>query len=270
MNNAIKTVVYLTLLTVFLLIIGEIIGGRNGLIIAFVFAGILNFAMYYYSDKIVLSLHGARESHDKKLNELVWKVSGKAGIPKPRVYIINQDTMNAFATGRNPKHAAIAFTPMILKELNEEELKAVIGHELTHVKNRDTLISTLAATIAGAITMLTRIAMYSGRNDRDSSTGEVIAWIIMLILAPILAVIIRMAISRSREYDADIGGAKLSSPDAMISALETISQSPKLRSGLEGASHMYITNPFNAGNITELFSTHPPLHKRVQNIRNAT
>jgi heat shock protein HtpX len=270
MNNTMKTVLYLTGLTLFLLLIGEIVGGTQGLIIAFLIAAALNFAMYYYSDKIVLAMHGAKESKNAKINALVAEVARKAGIPKPRVYIINQRTLNAFATGRNPKHAAVALTPMIINALSEKELKAVIGHELTHIKNKDTLISTLSATIAGAITMLTRIAWWTGAGmsrDRDNSAGEMLAWIVMLILAPIIAVLIKLAISRSREYEADKGGAKLSSPDAMISALETIQEGPKLRTGIQGASHMYITNPFTASSITELFSTHPPLHKRVQNIR---
>jgi heat shock protein HtpX len=191
-------------------------------------------------------------------------------MPKPRVYIVNQRTLNAFATGRNPKNAAVALTPMIINALSKEELRAVIGHELTHIKNRDTLISTLSATIAGAITMLTRLAWWTGAGmsrDRDNSAGELFAWIVMLILAPIIAVLIKLAISRSREYEADRGGARLSSKESMISALERISEGPKLRTGIQGASHMYITNPFTASSITELFSTHPPLHKRVQSIR---
>ncbi|MBR9678780.1 MAG: M48 family metalloprotease [Nanoarchaeota archaeon] len=267
MNNTVKTTLYLTGLTILLLLIGELLGGMQGLIIAFIFAGILNFGMYYYSDKIILKMHGAKQNHNTKINNMVSEIAKKAGIPKPKVYIIHQNTLNAFATGRNPKHAAIALTPLIINTLNDDELKAVIGHELTHIKNYDTLISTLSATIAGTITLLTRIAFYTGTGrNNNNSTSKTIAWIIMLIFTPIIAIIIRLAISRSREFSADEGGAKLSTPKSMISALETISQGPRLRKGMEGASHMYITNPFAANNITELFSTHPSLHKRVQNI----
>ncbi len=269
MGNMLRTTLYLASLTGLMLVVGEIFGGTGGLIMAFIFAALMNFGMYYYSDKIVLKMHNAKECHIQEINELVYEVAKKAGIPKPKVYIINQPTMNAFATGRDPKHAAVALTQMIVENLNKNQLRAVIGHELTHVKNRDTLISTLSATVAGAITMLTQIFFFTGPsgNENNNNSGiQMIAWLATLILAPIVAAMINLAVSRSREYAADEGGAKLTSKQDMVSALETISSGPKLKKGLEGAAHMYITNPFASGMMSELFSTHPPLYKRVQNI----
>lgn len=274
MNNIFKTTLYLGLLTGLILTAGQLLGGANGLMIAFAIAMLTNFVSYYFSDKIVLSLYRAKEvseNEEPKLHRIVEELSKKANIPKPRVYFLNMNVMNAFATGRSPKHSAIAVTRMLLDSLNEDEIKAVLGHELSHVKNRDTLISTVSATLAGTITMLTRLAWYSGMfvsKDRDNSAGEAISMMLLLILTPILALIIRLAISRTREFSADNGGAQLSTPKAMISALEKLEFGPKLRGkGTSATAHLFITNPFKDNDLTNLFSTHPSIVKRVERIR---
>ncbi len=275
MHNLLKTTLYLAVLTGLMLFAGQLIGGTNGLIIAFIFAGLMNFISYFFSDKIVLALYHAKEvsaQQEPELHEIVSELSRKAKIPKPKVYILPAMIMNAFATGRNPKNAAIAVTPLIMQKLSKDELRAVLGHELTHVKNRDTLISTMAATIAGAVSMIANMAWYSGflfgARDDDNSIGNALSFMILIILTPIIALLIRLAISRVREYSADMGAAKLVSPKAMISALEALEFGPKIRShGSQSTAHLFIVNPFSGQAFAEAFSTHPPIIKRIERLR---
>jgi len=280
--NTLKTGFFLTLLTILLVLIGGALGGRGGAIFAFVIAVVMNFGTYWFSDKIVLAMYRAQEvTYDQapELYTIVKRLSERANLPMPKVYIIPQDSPNAFATGRSPKHAAVAATRGILNILSEEELEAVLGHELTHVKNRDTLISTIAASIAGAITMLASMARwglmfggFSGRGRRDDNGILGIVGILLIsILAPLAALLVQMAISRSREYLADKGGAELSNhPLSLASALQKL-QAYTRRVPMPGdnhaTAHMFIINPFKAGFITSLFATHPPTEKRIEKLR---
>lgn len=257
--------------------IGGIIGGESGMMIAFFFALVTNFVSYWFSDKIVLMLYKAREiSEDQQpqLFNIVRKLSGKAGIPMPRVYIMDNPTPNAFATGRNPANAAVACTTGILEILNEEELSGVIAHELAHVKHRDILISTIAATLVGTITMVARMAgwaaMFGGNRDRDDDGDGGLSALFLIILAPVAATLIQLAISRSREYAADEGGAAIcGSPLGLASALN------KLQYGNERipmnanptSAHMFIVSPLNGRSFTKLFSTHPPIEERIKRLQ---
>ena len=242
------------------------------MIYAFGFAVLLNFFSYWFSDKIVLSMYGAKEikrEDNKLLYAAVSNLAVKAGLPMPKVYIINDSMANAFATGRNPEHAAVAVTSGILEILDAAQLEAVLGHEMTHIKNRDILICTLAATFAGAITMTARMAFWFGGSRNDNRGGG--GGIIMLIVAPIAAFLIQMAVSRSREYAADNGSAELTGrPQALISALETLTASVKKRpAGDEvqpATAHMFIVNPFSGDFFASIFSTHPTLKQRKENL----
>jgi len=271
MNGTIKTTLYLALLTGLLLSIGNFISGTSGLITAFILAALMNFGMYFFSDKIALAMHRAREvSEDEapNLHAIVKKLSEKAKIPKPKVYFINMPVMNAFATGRSPKHAAVAVTPLLLQNLTNEEVEAVLGHELTHIKNRDTLISAISATIAGAITMISRMFWYTGFGRRDDEQGDALSFIVMIFIVPIIALLVRLAISRVREFAADKGGAELSSREAMISALQALHFGPKIRvDAAPATSHMFIVNPFKGSSLFELLSTHPPIEKRIERLQ---
>ncbi len=272
MNN-IKTMVLLVALTLILVWAGGAIGGKQGMTIALIFALTMNFVTYWFSDKIVLKMYGAKEvteSQSPELYSIVRRLAQKAEIPMPRVYIIEEDQPNAFATGRNPKHAAVAVTTGIMRILTREELEGVIGHELAHVKHRDILISTIAATIAGAISYLAQMAqwamIFGGHRGDDEEGGNPIAAFVMMIVGPIAAMIVQMAISRSREYAADEGGAKIAgNPKYLSGALKKLHMaSQKIPMEANPAtSHMFIVNPLSGGGLLKLFSTHPPIEERI-------
>ena len=273
-----RTGLLMGVLTGLLMGIGYLFGGPRIAFFMFLFAMFFNFITYWYSDRIVLSWYNARvvdEYEAPELYAVVRKLAERAGLPTPRVAIIPTDTPNAFATGRDPKHAVVAVTRGILRILNRDELEGVIGHELTHVKNRDILISTVAAAMAGAIIQLAYwarwIAIFGGFNrDRDEG-GEVIAAIVVAVLAPLAAMLIQAAISRSREFLADEGGARISGkPHALASALMKIEEAVRykpMREGNPATAHMFIVNPFRGISLASLFSTHPPTEKRIERLR---
>jgi heat shock protein HtpX len=271
MNN-IKTLFLLVTLTLILVWAGGAMGGKQGMTMALIFALLMNFFAYWFSDKIVLRMYRARqvsESDAPELYGVVRRLVQKAGMPMPRVYIINEDQPNAFATGRNPEHAAVAVTTGIMRILSHEELQGVIAHELSHVRHRDILISTIAATIAGAISFLAQMAqwamIFGGRGDDDEG-GNPIAALAMMIVGPIAALIVQMAISRSREYSADEGGARLAgNPRYLAGALRKLhAASQKIPMHANPAtSHMFIVNPLSGGGLLKLFSTHPPIEERI-------
>jgi heat shock protein HtpX len=276
MGNKIRTTVLLTLMTVFFMFIGQLLGGRQGLIIAFLFAAAMNLFSYWYSDKIVLRMYKAREATPGQAPELygiVQDLAGKAGLPTPKVYIIPQESPNAFATGRNPENAVVAVTEGLLKIMNRDELAGVLGHELAHVKNRDILIGSIAATMAGAIMMLASIARWSaifgGGGDDNEGLGG-FGLIVMSILAPIAAILIQSAISRSREYMADASGARFAqNNEGLARALEKLGAYSAKRPMNANAStaHMFIVNPLSGQKMMSLFSTHPPLNDRIAKLR---
>jgi heat shock protein HtpX len=279
MTNVLRTTVLLAALTALFLVIGGAIGGNQGLFIAFVFALLMNFASYWFSDKIVLSMYGAREvslNEAPDLYRLVQRLAQRAGIPMPRVYIIPSDAPNAFATGRNPQHGAVAVTEGILRMLDTDELAGVLAHELGHIRNRDTLIMTVAATLAGAITMLAHMAQWGAifgfgrRDEEDSGGGGMLSLLFMAILAPIAATLIQLAISRSREYFADSTGAAVAgSPSGLARALEKLHYaSQRLPMDANPATaHLFIVNPLTGGSLLNLFSTHPPIEERIRRLR---
>ena len=274
MNNFLKTTFLLGALTGILLMFGQLMGGRGGMIIAFGFAVAINFGSYWFSDRIVLAMFKAKpvnESDDPELYGIVRNLATRAGLPMPRVFRIPQATPNAVATGRNPENAVVAVTDGIRQLLTAEELAGVIGHELAHIGHRDILISSIAATLAGAIMMLAHMArwalIFGGGRDRDSNPLGALA---MAILAPFAAIIIQMAVSRSREYQADATGAKIAgNPQSLASALEKLSMAsrkiPMVAS--PATSHMFIVKPFSGKTLLNLFSTHPPVEKRVERLR---
>lgn len=268
--NQVKTVVLLTALAALLVFIGGIIGGKSGATIALIIALAMNFGSYWFSDKIVLRMYHAQEVTEAEapdLYHLVQRLATQAGLPMPKVYIIPDDSPNAFATGRNPSHAAVACTEGILRLLTWEELAGVLAHELGHVKNRDILIQTIAATIGAAITYLAQFGMFfGGRSDEDRGGGSIVGMILMMILAPLAAALIQMAVSRSREYGADDIGAHICGhPLWLAGALD------KLRRGVQAVpmdanqatAHMFIVNPLFGGGLSNLFSTHPPIEERI-------
>lgn len=270
--NQLKTMMLLVMLTLILVWAGAAFGGRQGMTTALVLALGMNFFAYWFSDKIVLRMYGAKEATESEAPELFRIVRGlsqKAGIPMPKVYVMEQDQPNAFATGRNPEHAAVAVTSGIMRLLSHEELTGVIGHELSHIIHRDILISTIAATIAGAISYLAQMAqwaaLFGGRSD-DEEGGSPVAAIVMMIVGPIAALLIQMAISRSREYLADDGGARLAgSPRFLANALRKLDMASKSipMDANPATSHMFIVNPLSGGGIIRLFSTHPPIQERI-------
>jgi heat shock protein HtpX len=272
MNN-IKTLVLLVTLTLILVWAGAAMGGKQGMTIAFIFALGMNFFAYWFSDKIVLKMYKAKEVTEAEapdIYSIVRMLSQKAEIPMPKVYIIDQEQPNAFATGRNPKHAAVAVTTGIMRILSREELQGVIGHELAHVKHRDILVSTIAATIAGAISFLAQMAqwamIFGGHRGDDDEGGSPVAAFVMMIVGPIAAMIIQMAISRSREYGADKGGAEIAgNPRYLAGALRKLHMaSQKIHMDANpSTAHMFIVNPLSGGGILKLFSTHPPIEERI-------
>ena len=278
--NTIKTGLLLGALTGLLMLIGGFFGGQQGVVIAFIFAMVLNFGSYWFSDKIVLSMYHAQpvsESEAPELYALVKTLALKASLPMPRVYIIPGDTPNAFATGRDEHHAVVAVTEGILRILTREELEGVISHELTHIKQRDILIGSIAATLAGAIVMLANMAqwtaMFGGasRDDEEGGGGGgIVGLIVMAIIAPIAATIIQMAISRSREYLADAGGAKISGkPYALANALGKLSRASQAipMQANPSSAHMFIVNPLTGRSLMNLFSTHPPVEERIARLK---
>lgn len=279
MTNVLRTTVLLAALTALFLVIGGAIGGNQGLFIAFVFALLMNFASYWFSDKIVLSMYGAREvslNEAPDLYRLVQRLAQRAGIPMPRVYIIPSEAPNAFATGRNPQHGAVAVTEGILRMLDTDELAGVLAHEMGHIRNRDTLIMTVAATLAGAITMLAHMAQWGAifgfgrRDEEDSGGGGMLSLLFMAILAPIAATLIQLAISRSREYFADSTGAAIAgAPSGLARALEKLHYaSQRLPMDANPATaHLFIVNPLTGGSLMNLFSTHPPIEERIRRLR---
>jgi heat shock protein HtpX len=272
MGNTVKTAALLAALSALLLAIGEGFGGANGLLIAFAIAVVMNFGSYWFSDKVVLRMYRAREvGPDHRLHQIVARLARNAGLPMPRVYVIPQASPNAFATGRNPAHAAVAATEGILRLLDDTELEGVLGHELAHVRHRDILTSSIAATIAATIIMLARFAEFAaifggfgGRQERNGSNP--FALLAMIIVAPLAAALIQAAISRSREFDADRGGAAIAgSPYGLVSALRKIEAASK-RVPLDAnpaTAHMFIMKPFSGRGMMALFSTHPPTEQRV-------
>jgi heat shock protein HtpX len=269
MSNTIKTAFLLGVLSAFFLFIGEALGGAQGMVLGFLFAVVTNFASYWFSDKIVLRMYRATEvGPGHRLYETVGRLAKRAGLPQPRCYVIPDDSPNAFATGRNPEHAAVAATEGILQILNDDELSGVLAHELAHVKHRDILISSVAATLAAAIMMISRFAMFfGGSRDDDRQGANPIALIATMILAPVAAMLIQSAISRSREYDADAGGAAIAgSPYGLVSALKKIEAGSKVipLDANPATAHMFIIKPFSAQGLMGLFSTHPPTESRIQ------
>ena len=276
MDNTFKTAFLMTALTLLLMFLGRAFGGQNGMIFALVLAAIMNFVAYFFSDKIALATYRAQPVSREELPrvyQVVERLTQKIGIPMPKIYVIPTDSPNAFATGRNPQHASVAVTQGILNLLNDEELEGVLGHELGHVRNRDILISSIAATVAGAITMLAsmgRWAMIFGgmeRDDRDRGGG--LAALFMLIVAPIAATLIQLAISRSREYEADHTGAQFTgNPYALASALQKLDaysrRLPMVAS--PSTAHLFIVQPLLGMNFGNLFSTHPPISKRIERL----
>jgi len=276
MENRVKTVLLLTGLTVFFIFMGKFLGGRQGMYLAFILALGMNFFSYWFSDKIVLRMYRAQEVSPEEapqIHQMVEELAHEAGIPKPRVYIIPDESPNAFATGRNPQHAAVAATQGIIRLLSPVELKGVLGHELGHVLNRDILISTIAATLAGAIMILASMARWGailgmGRDDEEG--GGILEVLVMSIIAPIAAMLIQMAISRSREYLADETGARLThNPESLARALEKLSLGTQRipMDASPATAHMFIVNPLTGRSLMNLFSTHPPIEERVERLR---
>jgi len=279
--NTVKTALLLGVLTGLLMLIGGFLGGRHGVMIAFIIAMVMNFGSYWFSDKLVLGMYHAQEVSENQAPELyrmVRELAMRANLPMPRVYIIPGETPNAFATGRDEHHAVVAVTEGLLRILNRDELEGVISHELTHIKNKDMLIGSIAATLAGAIVMLANMAqwaaMFGGVGGRDNNEGEggggIVGMILMAILAPIAATIIQMAISRSREYLADDGGARISGkPYGLAGALEKLSRASEIvpMDANPSTAHMFIVNPLTGRSLMNLFSTHPPIEERIARLR---
>jgi heat shock protein HtpX len=273
-----KTGLLMALLTVLLILVGSVIGGQNGIVIAFIFAVIMNFGSYWFSDKIVLAMYRAQEvnpSEAPELYRIVERLAQKANLPMPRVYIVPVDAPNAFATGRNPKHAVVAVTTGMMNTLPMNEIESVLGHELAHVKNRDTLLSTVAATMAGVITMLASMARWGAilggfRGNDDDEGGGMLGFLFLAILAPIAAMLLQLAISRSREYKADrdgsiISGKPLDLADA-LKKMDAIAHRQPLAVGSPSVSNMFIVNPFKRGGLSAILSTHPPIQKRIERL----
>jgi heat shock protein HtpX len=278
MSNMLKTTLFLALLTGLFMAVGGLLGGRGGMMTAFVLALVMNFVSYWFSDKIVLKMYGAQplgESEAPVVHRIVRSLATRAGIPMPKLYLLPSEAPNAFATGRNPQHAAVAVTHGILRIMDETELEGVLAHELSHVLNRDILISTIAATIAGAISMVANMAQWGlmfggGRHDDEGRGTNPIALILTVILAPLAAMIIQMAVSRSREYQADASGAKLTrNPLGLASALGKLEQGSRMvpMNANPSTAHLFIVNPLSGRSLMSLFATHPPVQERIARLR---
>ena len=278
MSNAFKTTLLLGLLTGLLLWIGQLLGGAQGLVLGLVFAAVMNLGSYWFSDRIVLAMYGAKELAEQDAPDLfrvVRELATGAHMPMPRVYLIPSDSPNAFATGRSPQHAAVAVTEGIMRLLSLDELRGVLAHELSHVQNRDTLISAIAATIAGVIMMVARMAQWAAifggmRRDEREEGGGMLGFLALVVVAPLAAMLIQLAISRAREYEADATGARLShAPSALAAALEKIARASDripLPAG-PATAHLWIVNPLRGGWLANLFSTHPPIEERIRRLR---
>lgn len=276
--NTVKTIGLMVFMTLLLVFVGAAIGGRSGMIFAFAIATIMNFGSYWFSDKIVLRMYRAQpvsEAEAPELYAIVRTLVQKAGMPMPKVYIIPEETPNAFATGRNPEHAVVAVTQGIMRLLSREELSGVIAHELAHIRHRDMLTGTIVATIAGAISMLAQMAQWAmlfggGSRRDDDEGGSPIVALVMMIVAPIAAMLVQMAISRTREYEADAGGAKIAgNPSGLANALlklEKGNQVIPMADAKPATAHMFIVNPLHGGGLMKLFSTHPPIAERVKRL----
>ena len=275
--NQVKTFFLMVVLTIILVALGSLIGGKSGAMVMFMIALVMNFVSYWFSDRIVLKMYGAKPVSEVEAPELygiVASLAQRAAIPMPRVYIIEDDSPNAFATGRNPEHGVVAVTTGILRILNRQELEGVLAHELSHIKHRDILVSTVAAALAGAITMIANWARWSlffgGRDSDEEGGGNIVSVIIFSMLAAFAAMLIQLAISRSREYLADEGGARLAgNPISLADALRRLSTGVA-RNPMEQANpstaHMFIVNPFSAKGVLALFSTHPPMEERIRRL----
>ena len=278
--NTLRTTILLAALTALLVWGGDMIGGKQGAVMALIFAGAMNFLSYWYSDRVIMKMYRAKEVGPKdnpELYGLVQDLAQRGGLPMPKVFAIPQESPNAFATGRNPQHAAVAVTQGIRRILTKRELAGVLGHELAHIKNRDILISTIAATFAGAISYLAWMAqwamIFGGGHGRDREGGNIFGLLVMMIVAPLAAMIIQMAVSRSREYGADVEGARITGdPLALASALrklQTASEQLPLHvneATAEATAHMFIVNPLTGGGLRSLFSTHPPIEDRINRL----
>ena len=270
-SNSMKTFFLLLLMTIFFLIIGELIGGQSGMMYAFFFAIAMNFFSYWFSDKIVLSMYNAMPvlpEKEPKLYEMVSALAVNAQIPTPKIYYIKSPMPNAFATGRDPQHAVVAITEGLVELLDDNELRGVISHEMSHIKNRDILISCIASVLAGATMILVRFGFWFG-GDRNRNNGGAIIALLLMIFAPIAAMLIQMAISRSREYIADADGAKISNdPLALASALRKLSEGNlKMKNDVNPqTAHMFIVNPLRGGGLENMFSTHPPIQERIKRL----
>jgi len=269
MFNSVKTSMLMALLMALVIGVFWYMGGESYGLVGVVLGLLMNFGLFWFSDRIILSMTGAKEV-DKmqfpQLHAIVERLAFKAQIPKPKVYVVENSSLNAFATGRSPSHAAVVVYSGLLKQMSEQEVESVLGHELSHVKNRDTLISTLAAVIAGSLSYFMYAFMFGGRSRDDRNP----LGLVVVVLAPLAAMLIRLAISRSREYAADEGGAKLSNPLALASALEKIETSVERhpwRDGNPSTAHLYIINPFTGDGLFSLFSTHPPVKERIRRLR---
>jgi heat shock protein HtpX len=271
--NTVKTLGLMVFMTLLLVFVGAALGGRSGMVMAFAMAAIMNVGMYWFSDKIVLRMYKAQpvtEAEAPELHGMVRMLVQKAGLPMPKVYIIPDETPNAFATGRNPEHAVVAVTQGIMRILSREELSGVIAHELAHIKHRDMLTGTIVATIAGAISMLAQMAQWSmifgGRRDDDDGGSPIVA-LVMMIVAPIAAMLVQMAISRTREFEADKGGVQIAGGASGLAnallKLEKGSQLVPMTDAKPATAHMFIVNPLTGGGLMKLFSTHPPIAERV-------
>lgn len=275
--NTLKTVFLMTAMMVLFLLAGYLLGGRTGMTIALIFSLIINFVSYWFSDKIVLNMYRAKEVSKEevpKLYSIVENLTQAANLPMPKLYIINDDTPNAFATGRNPEHSAVAATTGILRILNDDEIAGVLAHELAHVKHRDILTGTIAATLVGTITYIAQMAGWAamfggGRSDNDRGGG--LGFLFLLIVSPIAATLLQLAISRSREFAADAGGAKFSEkPLALASALNKLTHANEikpLKNAGPATAHMFIVNPLRGGGLAKLFSTHPPMEERIKRLQ---
>jgi heat shock protein HtpX len=275
-GNTLKTVLLMAAMVGLLLFIGQMVGGQSGIVVAFVFSILMNLGVYWFSDKLVLMSYGAREvseDEEPRLYRIVRRLAQQANLPMPRVYILPGASLNAFATGRNPHHSAVAATEGILRALSDDELEGVMAHELAHIKHRDILIGTIVATMAGAITFVARMAAFAGMfgGGRDRENSNPIAELALILLAPIAAMVIQFAVSRSREFAADAGGASIcKKPLSLANALrklEVAAERLPMETAGQATAHLFIVNPLRGGGILKLFSTHPPTEERIARLQ---